>query len=89
MPLSLQRIQGICNVKKSNYKIFKVLKSLSKPKFSHFFGASVLIISLEDLILVFYIWVFNKTIEATMQKKIQFKQHFATTFSVLPNNACS
>ena len=36
----------------------------------------------EDLILIFYIWVRKTTIEGT-KKKIQFKQHFATTFTRL------
>ena len=39
-------------------------------------------ISFEDLILIFYIWVPNTTIKGTI-KEVQFKQHFATTFKRL------
>ena len=35
-------------------------------------------IGFEDLILIFYIWVPNLTIEVIMKNNI-FKQHFATT----------
>ena len=35
-------------------------------------------VSHEDLILIFHIWVRNTTIEGTMKKKL-FWQHFATT----------
>ena len=40
-------------------------------------------ISFEDLNLIFYIGVFNTTIEVIMKKKSQLKQHFATTFRPL------
>jgi len=46
------------------------------------FWVVLLMISFEDLTWIFYIWVSNTTIEDTM-KKIQFKQHFATTFKLL------
>ena len=42
-------------------------------------------ISFEDLDLIFYIGVFNTTIEVIMGK-IQSKQHFATTFRPLNKN---
>ena len=67
--------------KKFQFKIFKVKKSMSKT--SHFW-ASLLMMSSKDLNLIFYIWLFNTTIEVIMKvKKIQFKQHFATTFKPL------
>ena len=39
-------------------------------------------ISFEDLDLIFYYWLFNRTIYVII-KKNQFKQHFATTFRPL------
>jgi hypothetical protein len=34
------------------------------------FWASLLMTNFEDLILIFYIWVYNKTMEVTMQKNL-------------------
>ena len=56
-----------------------------KPNLAITFWAICLIINFEDLILIFYSWVPNTTIEGTV-KKIQFKQHFATTFRRLTKN---
>ena len=42
------------------------------------FYTSLLMITFEDLILIFYISIPNLTIEVIMKKKI--KQHFATTY---------
>ena len=54
---------------KSNFKIFMVMKSTSKTKISHYFWALLLMISLKDLILIFYNWAPTTTIEGTMNFK--------------------
>ena len=41
--------------KKSNFKIFKVMRSILKPRFSHYLLRNTLMISFEDLILIFHI----------------------------------
>jgi hypothetical protein len=43
------------------------------------FWASPLMISFEDLNLIFYNWVFNIITKVIMEKNSQFKQHFAIT----------
>ena len=62
----------------SNIKIFKVIKITSKTKSSHFFHNNNFSHKFEDLILMLYIWV-NSIMKGT-KKKIQCKQHLATTF---------
>jgi len=91
--------------KKSNFKIFRIVKSMSNlicmfvvDAFSCFcqrlllstkavyiiyyftIWAILLMISFEDLILIFHVWVPNTPTEGGMKKQIHFKQHFATTF---------
>ena len=44
------------------------------------FWVVLLMMSFEDLILIFYMWVPKKAIVGAMKKMIEFKQHFATTF---------
>ena len=61
--------------KNSNFKVFKVMKSTSKPYIAITFWIVFLMISFEDLIFIFYIWMPNTTIEGT-KKKNQFKKHF-------------
>ena len=50
-----------------------------KPDFAVTFWAILFMISFEDLILIFYVWVSNTTIEGGL-KMVQYEQHFATTF---------
>ena len=42
-------------MKKSNFKIFKVMKSTSKTRFIHYLLSDTLRMSFEDLMLIFYI----------------------------------
>ena len=44
------------------------MKSMSKPYLAIIFWAVILIISIEDLILIFYIWVPNTIIQGDMEK---------------------
>ena len=60
----------------SNFKIFKVIKSMSQTKISHYLLSSTFNDKFRDLILLFYILVPNTTIKGTM-KNIWFKQHFS------------
>ena len=49
-------------MKKSNFRVFKVMKSMSKSYIAITFWVVFLMISYEDLILIFYSWVPNTTI---------------------------
>ena len=53
--------------KKSNFKIFKIMKGMFKIIFNHVLLTN-LMISFEDLNLIFYIWVFNIIIEVIIKK---------------------
>lgn len=61
------------------------MKYMSITKCSYLLLALILIISFEDLISVFHIWVLNTIVEVTM-KIVQLKQHFATMFD--PKKLC-
>ena len=62
---------GASSVQVSNFNIFEVIKSTSRSGFSHYL--------LSTIILIFRVWVPSTTTKGA-SKKIQFKQHFATTF---------
>ena len=66
--------------KKSNLKMFQVFKSMFKTRFSHYIFSN----TFNDKFWSSHldIWVPNTTIEGAM-KKIQVKQHFATTLKHL------
>ena len=68
--------------KNSSSKYLRSWNLRSKLYLVSCFYTSLLMIGFEDLILIYYIWVPNLTIEAIM-KKINFKQHFATTYRPL------
>ena len=51
----------------SNFKIFKVIKSMSQTKISHYLLSSTFNDKFKDLILIFYILVPNTTIKGTMK----------------------
>ena len=81
MTSSIYWIQGIWErIQLQNIEGHEILRS--KPESTMCFWASLLMIIFEDLNFIFYIWVFNTTINVIV-KKIQFKQHFATTFEPL------
>ena len=69
--------------KNPNSKYLRSWNLPPKPDLAITFWAILLVICFEDFILIFYIFVPNTTIEGTMKKIIQFKQHFATTFRCL------
>ena len=73
--------------KKFTLKIIKVMKSKPKLGLDITFWAMLLITTFEDLILIFYIWVPNARTEGIMDKKIWFKQHFASTFRCLTHQS--
>ena len=50
-----------------------------KPDLEITFWVVILMISWKDLVLMFYTWAPNTTIEGTTNT-IQFKQHFTITF---------
>ena len=57
---------------KSNFKIFKVIKSMSTTRFSHYLLSNTFNDNtIKDLILIFYMGLPNTTIEGTVEK-IQF-----------------
>ena len=76
MTSNLYWIQGLW---KKKFKIIKVMKFTSKTKFKHLLLNITFNDTFKDLILVFYTWVLNTTIEVNM-KKCSIKKHFATTF---------
>ena len=51
-----------------NFKIFKVMKSTSTTIFSQYLLSNTLMISFEDLIMIFYIWIYKTTIESVMKQ---------------------
>ena len=53
--------------KKIKFKIVKVMNLHPKLDLVMCFWALLLMISFEDLILVFYIWVLNTTIQVSMK----------------------
>ena len=57
--------------KKSKFKFSKIMKSTSKTRFNNLLLSITFNDKIEDLNLIFYIWVFNKTIEVIMKKKSQ------------------
>ena len=59
------------------FKIIKTMQFTSKSISSQLLLELLSMITFEHLILVFYIWVLNTTIEVTMEKKVQFKQKCA------------
>ena len=65
-----------CEEKKFNFKIFKVMKSKSNAKISHYHLSNTFDDGFGNLILIFYIWVPNIKIESTLWKKIQFKHRW-------------
>ena len=71
--------RNISETKIPNIKYERSWNLLPKPYLAIFLWALQLVISFENLILIFYIWVLNTTIKSIM-KKSQFNQHFATTF---------
>ena len=57
----------------SNFKIPKVMNLCPELELAFTFWAVLIMMSFEDLILIFYIWVPNTSIEGTMKKYIWFK----------------
>ena len=61
------------------------MKSMSKPYLAIIFWALILIISIEDLILIFYIWVPNTIIQGDIEKKfIQSKKNLLLLLAIQP-----
>jgi hypothetical protein len=66
-------------------KRFQLPNIYPKPASTTSFWASLLMIRFEDLNLIFYVWVFNTTIEVIMKKKNQtnLNNKFSMTFRSL------
>ena len=78
------------NIRKfPNFKIFKVKKFTSKTYSTIFFWASFLIKIIEDLNLIFYIWVFNIKIEVIMKKKSNLNNTLLSLLGLWPKKMVS
>ena len=69
--------------KKSNFKYLRSWNLRSKLDSTICFWASLVMISIEDLNLIFYIWLSNTNRgHHEKKRKSPFKQHFATSYGL-------
>ena len=65
---------------KTTTKYLRSRNLCTKPYLTICFKPLLLMKGFEDFILIFYYGVLNTTLHVNMETKLQYKQHFATTY---------